>query len=362
MSMNTINDPHLAAVLLKKYLRDLPEPIFPEKLYQTIRRCPAPSDDITDISSVTYIRDTLLPALPHCVYIVLSHYLREFSSAVLLLIMKRAHRCIDLMHEVSLRSASNRMDAHNLAVVLCPNLVKSADPIRDVAMCAVPGGPTLYDPTITSRPTAPVSQEGKTTVGAVVKLCIQRYYEIFDEVHDRSEAILQPGPRLAKNGNGSGSPGTSSLSLEGKRQSAYQDDDEDIDDAMLVMPIGPSSSAGGTTAQNQSSTPAASQQPPWGAAYQTRNRNNLSGARSVHMAKDDSGANGNGYSQSTVNKARSMISIDNGRGLPGTRKGSISVGRGTRKSSGAGVEAISVTAGGFFMAPSSAPPLPSARR
>ena len=76
--METIGDPHLAAVLLKKYLRDLPEPIFPEGLYQTIRRCPPPSDDPADISSVIYLRDTLLPELAPCTYILLSHYLREY--------------------------------------------------------------------------------------------------------------------------------------------------------------------------------------------------------------------------------------------------------------------------------------------
>lgn len=75
--MDTIGDPHLAAVLLKKYLRDLPEPIFSENLYQTIRRCPAPSEDLADVASVTYVRDTLLPALAPCVYIILSHYLRK---------------------------------------------------------------------------------------------------------------------------------------------------------------------------------------------------------------------------------------------------------------------------------------------
>src|ERR1700721_3978845 len=38
--MATFGDPHLAAVLLKKYLRDLPAPLFPERLYPIIRRCP----------------------------------------------------------------------------------------------------------------------------------------------------------------------------------------------------------------------------------------------------------------------------------------------------------------------------------
>jgi hypothetical protein len=33
-------DPHIAAVLLKKFLRDLPEPMFPGTLYPLIARCP----------------------------------------------------------------------------------------------------------------------------------------------------------------------------------------------------------------------------------------------------------------------------------------------------------------------------------
>lgn len=78
VSMDTIGDPHLAAVLLKKFLRDLPQPIFKEAIYPVIRRCPPPNDDPADISAVAYIRDTLLSQLDPCVYIVLSHYLRTF--------------------------------------------------------------------------------------------------------------------------------------------------------------------------------------------------------------------------------------------------------------------------------------------
>ena len=33
------------------------------------------------------------------------------------------------------------MDAHNLAIVITPNLVASGNPLRDVAICAVAGGP-----------------------------------------------------------------------------------------------------------------------------------------------------------------------------------------------------------------------------
>lgn len=79
VSLDTFGDPHLAAVLLKKYLRDLPEPIFPEHLYPMIRRCPPPNDDTTDMSSITYIRDSILPELVPCAYILLSHVMRPYT-------------------------------------------------------------------------------------------------------------------------------------------------------------------------------------------------------------------------------------------------------------------------------------------
>lgn len=257
------------------------------------------------------------------------------------------------MHEVSLRAASNRMDAHNLAVVLCPNLVSGSDPMRDVAICIVPGGPVLHHSASPSHvdPTSPL--EGKTTLGTIIKLCIQRYYEIFDEVQDRSEAIPRPLPLRDE----PQSPGASSFSSGNRRYSGFQnDDDEEIDDAMLVMPIGPSPPA--SSAQNGSSSSSPPQNTAWdtskGIPYKARHRRVKSGGRSMHAAGE------NDYSQATVNKAKSMISIDNGLSSPGARRGSISVGRcTTRKSSGAAVEAISVTAEGFFSAPNSAPPVPS---
>ncbi|KAJ7151591.1 SBDS protein C-terminal domain-containing protein [Mycena filopes] len=184
VSLDTFGDPHLAAVLLKKYLRDLPEPIIPENLYPVVRRCPMPSSSA----------DTTDPAnLPPCVYILLSHVLH-------------------LMHDVSLRVASNRMDAHNLTVVLCPNLVGSkTNPARDVMMCSVPGGPALFtrSPAELASASNPAAlAEGKTTLGTVVKLCIQRYFEIFDELRDRTEA--QP-PRGSAYGESSASSSASFL-------------------------------------------------------------------------------------------------------------------------------------------------------
>jgi Rho GTPase-activating protein 1 len=75
--METFGDPHLAAVLLKKYIRDLPSPIFSETMYTIIRQCPEPTSDPSDISAITYIRENILTELAPCVYILLSHVLRE---------------------------------------------------------------------------------------------------------------------------------------------------------------------------------------------------------------------------------------------------------------------------------------------
>lgn len=77
VSLETFNDPFLAAVLLKKYLRDLPAPLFREHTYAVIKRCPIPTLDPSDVSAITYIRETLLPQLPPCVYILLSNVLRR---------------------------------------------------------------------------------------------------------------------------------------------------------------------------------------------------------------------------------------------------------------------------------------------
>ncbi|KAA1469611.1 Rho GTPase activation protein [Dentipellis sp. KUC8613] len=349
VSLDTFNDPHLAAVLLKKYLRDLPEPLFPETLYPIILKCPPPSDDPTDWAALLYIRETILPELAPCNYILLSNVLH-------------------LMHEVSLRSQTNLMDAHNLSIVLCPNFVKSPSPARDVMMCAVSGGPALH-PALAQAMSAPnnASHEGRTTLGAVIKLCIQRYYEVFDEIVDRAEALPPtrsfeegafPSPTASSSGSSSpqfARPKRQSVQSRGSnRDSRTLDDDEDIDDAMLVMPIGPNGAG-------PHSPPSA-----WGAAasgsqWRPRHRTGQSGggpaqaARSMHTMGNGNG-NGNGYG--TVGKAKSTISIE--RGLHGTaKKGSISVGRGTtRKSSGAGVEAFGITAEGFFAPPSSAPPVP----
>ncbi|KAH8096615.1 Rho GTPase activation protein [Cristinia sonorae] len=370
VSLDTFGDPHLAAVLLKKYLRDLPDPLFPESTYSTIRRCPMPTNDPGDMASVMYIRETLLPELAPCAYILLSHILH-------------------LLHEVSLRSAYNRMDAHNLAVVICPNMVKSSSPIRDVAMCGVPGGPTLYpghqppqpQPQAQTSNTAALT-EGKTTLGGVIKLCIQRYYEIFDELPDRAEALP---PRRARTIMMVDDDDDDGLPPPGVRNSVI-DDDEDIDDEMLVMPLGPGGGGrggggGGSSSSNRGGGGGGASSPPtaWTSSTTSSSPFSSTGHRpsSSKDLKDwrstTTGHNNNnnynnttGYQTPTQThtqgRAKSMISIDKGEIVAGTmRRGSISVGqRGTvrGKASGSGVEAMGVTASGFFSAPDGAPPVP----
>lgn len=260
----------------------------------------------------------------------------------------------DLMHEVSLRAASNRMDAHNLTVVLCPNLVSSSNPIRDVMMCALSSAP-MPPQAAPSSPLTPT--EGKTTLGMVIKFCIQRYYEVFDEVQDRGEATVPAfvaDEPVSISSSGSSSP-------RNNRFSGFLDDDEEIDDEMLVMPIGP---GGIATGNRVASPPSAWSSPP--VAYKPRHRNTLSksssssGLRSINTTGGKSNATGNVFG--TTGKAKSMISIEKGTTVHvdgRSRSGSIAIGRGTtKKSTGSGVEAISITAAGFF-APPSAPPVPT---
>jgi len=279
---------------------------------------------------------------------------------------------LDLLHDVSLRSDTNRMDAFNLAIVICPNLVRSSNPMRDVMMCTVPV-PGMSTPSQTTS-TATLAQlqslpegEGKTTLGIVIALCIRRYYEIFDEVMDRHEAVA---PWRATRSYGSGAEGASSASGS-PRQPTYVlgdgDDEEDIDDAMLVMSVG--------MENKLQPHPSASSGPPstWGSIPQPhwtkRHKSTLSNGNDAPSIYNDSSSSCSAYNgpqrsshpHTGSNKARSMVSVE-GSGHSssyasgGTRRGSITIGRSTtRKGSGAAVEAVSVVAGGFFTSPTNGP-------
>lgn len=364
VSLDTFNDPNLAAVLIKKFLRDLPTPIFPEKMYPLIQRCPIPSDEPGDVSAITYIRETILPELPRCSYILLSHILRECSSTVGFF-GSDLTSWLELAHEVSIRSAYNRMDAHNLALVLTPNLVKSPNFKRDLEMCAVPNGPALI-----AQFNGQTAKPSSATLGMVNKICISHYYEIFDEVIDRTEAIP---PQLSSSSFtvvGSDEPisATSSSFSSDISGTQVDGDDESIDDQMLVMPLGPTSPGTPGSRPSGLSPPSAwpSHTTTTHTPYKPRQRTTppKGSNQSLHTTGAVNTSIG-GNLQGTVGKAKSTISIEKGQvgGGPGGRRGSISVGRGTtRKATGSGVEAVGITASGFFAPPENAPPIPPRRR
>ncbi|KAF9046297.1 hypothetical protein BJ165DRAFT_1141839 [Panaeolus papilionaceus] len=339
VSLESFGDPHIAAVLLKKYLRDLPEPIIPERVYPVIRKCPwgvksGETEQEAEFAAMQYIRDVLLPELVPCAYILLSYILH-------------------LLHDVSLRSSYNKMDATNLAIVICPNLVKGSNPMKDVMMCSV--GATAMTPYMPSASgqlefsSTSTPAEGKTTLGQVITLCIRRYYEIFDEVVDRTEAVpIQTSViGAAASTDSDGSFGGAKYVLR---------DEEDDDDSWLdpASPNAATTTFGaaisgkrhrstGSRSSNAARSTQSNDAPPPPSSY----------ARSAHVASQSIS---NGTFRYPVNgKAKSVISIENSGGGPmGTiRKGSIALGRGTRKGSGAGVEAVGVTvmAENFFKAP-----------
>ena len=249
----------------------------------------------------------------------------------------------ELLHEVSRNSHKNLMDAHNLAVVFTPNLVSNANPLRDLQMLSLPGGPSLLHGQKSS------SQGTTTTLGMVLKLCIQRYYEVFDEVRDVGEAV----------------------------EPIFNDSSQHPIDEVDLLPSMAGPSAAGATSPPNARSVANSSRPPsaWNKAAaagggRTRPRPPLSQkASSSNLANANNGAPSIGSGGSTgpwsmPRSRRSIISIEKtAGGKPGT--GSIMLGKsvptigradgqdtpgaGTvRKSAGATVTAVSVTATGFF--------------
>lgn len=263
------------------------------------------------------------------------------------------------------------MDAHNLAIVLSPNLVASGNPLKDVAICAVSGAPEPLSPgSRSSAPAHPAAAEvakyeGRTTLGTVIKLCIARYFEVFDEIADRAEAIAAEafeigGKEAADLLPSSSSPSpepalTAEAAVAAKRRSLLQDDDS-IDDGMLVMSVGPSMSSPGAS-------PTARRFPVPGSVVSAETR----GGGAARLA-----------SLGTMSraKARSLLTPSSSEpvGLASaSRRGTLARGAGggggsgppsaagtlRSKSTGAGVAAHSVTVKGFFTPPSDAPPVPS---
>lgn len=107
--------PHVAAVLLKMFLRELPEPLLPPASYEALDAL----DGIKDLSPAQ-----VKPYLQHGAFtphhrLLLRHLLR-------------------LLRDVSAASAENLMTTENLAIVFAPNLHRCSDgPARDMQRMGV---------------------------------------------------------------------------------------------------------------------------------------------------------------------------------------------------------------------------------
>ncbi|KAK0565150.1 hypothetical protein OC844_001365 [Tilletia horrida] len=218
-------DPNIPAALLKVFFRSLPVSIFPSSLYSTIRACPHPSstpEDANAHETVHYIRNVLLSAL-------------EPPSAVPLL-----SYVFELLNDVSRRSATNRMDAANLATVFAPNLVGSGNIARDMAMCRVEGlgqmasaamptaaslAATNSSPA-TSTPTQPKAAP-EMSLGTIIKICIERYHEIFDQV----DAEIRPvyGSELSAHLDALSMSADDVATADGRRRSSVVEHMEEAD-------------------------------------------------------------------------------------------------------------------------------------
>ncbi|KAM0755927.1 Rho GTPase activation protein [Meredithblackwellia eburnea MCA 4105] len=151
---------YIAASLLKLFLRSLPTPLFPSSAFPAIRSCPFPSSSpiITSTNTpVKHVRNRVLPALP-------------LHSSLLL------QPIVRVLNLISLQSTTNLMDVNNLVICCCASMFGSAVSMEEeMEMSRVPG---------TSRGVVPggKSMKGSNTVAGVLKVMIESYHEIFDDL------------------------------------------------------------------------------------------------------------------------------------------------------------------------------------
>lgn len=246
------------------------------------------------------------------------------------------------------------MDAFNLAMMISPNLVKGSNPIRDVMMCSVPLPTSVTGMSASSVAARFASQESdspnynentenKTTLGMVIAFCIRRYYEIFDEITDRSEAVAPWKTLVGSN------DGDSNDNSEDGSGTYVLGEDEELDDDSNVH------SNSQRIQGSQSALASLGPQTPKVPTSVKKHKNSLSMPVQSTNERAISGSPSawNKSFASNHVKTRSLITIEGGIGnITTNRKGSIAIGRGTtRKGSGSAVEAVSVTAEGLFTPP-----------
>jgi len=104
-------DPHLIAVLLKKYLRELPDPLFTFELYTCFIAIWNINDDKIRFGKIKDIIGMLPDMNKHFVKYIL-----------------------DFVAEVASHSAINKMDLHNLSLIFGPILLRDETQISSEEM------------------------------------------------------------------------------------------------------------------------------------------------------------------------------------------------------------------------------------
>ncbi|VDP91119.1 unnamed protein product [Echinostoma caproni] len=102
VDLRDFDDPHLAAALLKSFLRELTEPLLTFELYDEVLS----TYNLQGRSKVSAIKELVLTKLPDDNYEILSHLMRFLT-------------------EVTLHANQNKMNAANLSVVFGPSLIWS---------------------------------------------------------------------------------------------------------------------------------------------------------------------------------------------------------------------------------------------
>lgn len=192
------------------------------------------------------------------------------------------------------------------------------------------------------------TSEGKATLGIVIAFCIRRYYEVFDEVVDRTEAVA-PWKTIERPVDVTGEDVSDTYVLG---------EDEDLDDELsdvqrvahqqATMSAGPSSRIPAALKRHKLKNSLEIKNSPAGRSSH-ENNNSPSAWNTRFPSNVFSSING---------KAHSVISIEsNPMGNTTQRRGSVTIGKAaTRKGSGSAVEAVGVTAAGFFTPPQGVPP------
>ncbi|KAI1320971.1 hypothetical protein EDD11_009294 [Mortierella claussenii] len=171
-------DIHISAVLLKVFLREMPEPLFPVSLFSRLRegRIRSSSGDSKgdDNSSNHYQSMTTIE-------FIRKEVVGSLTQNHLVLMME----VFRLLKMVADRHESNKMNSHNLAVVITPNLVRHENVIQEIAFSAVsnrekdsvlewPSEKSGANDDDGSQSGAPV-----LTLGTIVKLMIENYNSVF---------------------------------------------------------------------------------------------------------------------------------------------------------------------------------------